>query len=199
MANVDNAFGLRPLRRNGASYVTGGGNVYSVPSGYATPIAPGDPVVKISDGAINGVPSVNVAGATGVVTGVCLGIANSPDPSLEASADGSVTFDTPLNTIASASFDQYILVEDDPQVTYAIQNDETLTDTLIGANADMVAGTPTEGKSRFELDTSTISTTSTLQLKILRLVQLPDNEMGEFAVVEVLINASTQANNTAGI
>lgn len=199
MANVDNAFGLRPLRRNGASYVTGGGNVYSVPAGFATSIAPGDPVIKISAGAINGVPSVHLATAASVITGVCLGIANSPDPTLEASAEGSVTFDTALNTVASATFDQYILVEDDPQVTYAIQNDGVLTDSLIGLNANMVVATPAVGKSRFELDTSSAVTNASFPLKILRLVQLPDNEVGEFAVVEVFINTSTQANDTAGI
>ena len=196
MANVDNPFGLRPIRRQGASYLSGGGNLYCVPATVAVEIAPGDVVIKDGSADANGIPTVGVATAAGSVTGICLGIANAPDPSLDISVANSVTFDSTLNTVASQV--NYILVEDDPGVTCQAQFAGTLVADNIGLNAELVPTAPTQdGKSNFEIDNP--ATTVTLPVKILRVVQRVNNELGEFSVVEVLLNATTEDNNTVGV
>ena len=196
MANVDNPFGLRPIRRGGASYMSGGGNVYAVP--VATiPLAPGDVVVVDGDGDGNGIPTIAPATVDGSATGVMLGVTNSPSPGLDGT--GTVTFDTTLNTITSASVIQYILVEDDPQVTYAAQASTALTDADLSGNAALViTAAVQDGKSLMEIGASDPAD-ATAPLKVLRLQQLVNNEVGQFGIYEVLINASTQANNIAGV
>ena len=196
MANVDNPFGLRPIRRQGASYMSGGGNLYCVPATVAVEIAPGDPVIKDGSADARGIPTVGPGTATGSVTGVNLGIANSPDPSLDISAANSVTFDSTLNTVANQV--NYILVEDDPGVTYQVQYAGTLVADNIGLNAEFVVTVPTQdGKSNYEVDAA--DTDITFPAKILRVVQNVTNELGEFSIVEVLLNATTEDNNTLGV
>ena len=196
MANVDNPFGLRPIRRQGGSYMSGGGNLYCVPASVIVEIAPGDPVVRDGSADANGIPTVIPAPAATAATGVNLGIANSPAPSLDISLANSVTFDSTLNTVANQV--NYILVEDDPGVTYQAQFAGTLTADDIGQNASFVVAPPTQdGKSLYEITTP--AATVTLPVKIMRVVQIVNNELGEFSVIEVLINASTEANNTVGV
>ena len=150
MANVDNPFGFRPIRRGGASYVSGGGNVYAVPTSVSVMIAPGDLVTVDGSADTNGIPTVDVSGVDEAVTGCMLGIANSPSPGLDGT--GAVTFDSTLNTVASGADIQYILVEDDPQVTYAAQASTALAVTDIGGNALVIATAATQdGKSNYEI------------------------------------------------
>ena len=197
MANVDNPFGFRPIRRAGASYNSGGGNVYAVPTTVAVQIAPGDLVTVDGEADLNGIPTVGPSGADEALTGVMLGIANSPSPGLDGS--GAVTFDSTLNTVAASPDIQYILVEDDPQVTYVGQASTALTVSDISNNALVVAAVPTQdGKSAYEIG-ATDPGDATAPLKILRLQQIEGNEVGILGVFEVLINNSTQSNNTAGV
>ena len=71
-----------------------------------------------------------------------------------------------------------------------IQNDGTSVAANYGKNADIVVGTgsTTTGVSANELSTSTIATTAALNLKIVGLWDVPNNAIGEFAVVVVKIN-----------
>ena len=196
MANVNNPFGFRPIRRAGASYNSGGGNVYAVPVTVAVQLAPGDLVAVDGSADTNGIPSVGPAVADAALTGCMLGVTNSPSPGLDGT--GAVTFDSTLNTVASSPDIQYILVEDDPQVTYAAQASTALAVTDISANAQVVPTAPTQdGKSNMEI--GAIDAVVGSPLKILRLQQIEGNEVGQFGVFEVLINNSTQANNTAGV
>ena len=196
MAHVDNPFGLRPLRRAGASYNSGGGNVYAVPTSVNVDIAPGDVVVVDGSADGNGIPTIEIADVGGPATGVCLGVTNSPSPGLDGS--GAVTFDSTLNTNGGSSDIQYILVEDDPQVTYAAQASTPLVVTDISNGAFLIVTAPTQdGKSNMEIGAT--SGLATAPLKILRLQQIEGNEVGQFGVFEVLINGNTQANNTLGV
>jgi len=81
-------------------------------------------------------------------------------------------------------------VMDDPNQLFIIQNDGTSAAANYGKNADVVVGTgsTTTGVSAMELDTSTIANTAALNLKIVGLWDVPNNAVGEFAVVVVKIN-----------
>jgi len=73
---------------------------------------------------------------------------------------------------------------------FLIQNDGTSVAANYGKNADIVVGTgsTTTGVSANELNTGTIATTAALNLKIVGLWDVPNNAIGEFAVVVVKIN-----------
>lgn len=198
MANVDNPFGFRPIRRGGASYNSGGGNVYAVPASFGTAIAPGDVVVVDGSADGNGIPTIGLpTGDTQeVVTGVMLGITNSPSPGLDGS--GAVTFDSTLNTVATTADIQYILVEDDPQVTYAAQASTAIDADGISNQYEITVAVPTQdGKSNMEI--GALDATAGSPIKVYRLQQIEGNELGQFGVYEVILNTSTQANNTAGV
>lgn len=194
MANVDNAFGLRAIRNaNGAVY-NGSGSLYHVAVGDAQVIAPGDPVIVTGTADTNGIPTVTraSAGATNRITGVMLSL-NQGKPTLDGV--GGFTQDSTQNTVTLTS--QYILVEDNPQVTYVAQFAGTLAVTDISTTANLTAAaSPADGKSGWEVGAGTGLATG--QVRILRTQQTPNNEVGEFAVVEVMVNLPTQANDTVG-
>ncbi len=195
MANVDNAFGLLPVRNaNGAVY-NGSGSLYHVAASDAQVIAPGDPVIVTGTADANGIPTVTRAtgAATNRITGVMLSIAQGK-PQLDGSG-GGFTQDSPLNTVASTS--QFILVEDNPQVSYAAQFAGTLAVTDVSSTANLTAAaSPADGKSGWEV--GAVTGLATGQVRILRVRLLPENEVGEFAKIEVMINLPTQANDTVG-
>jgi hypothetical protein len=121
---------------------------------------------------------------------VVVGIAN--DPAVPASNDMLEA------GYRAASTEGYVLVCDDPDVLYEIQEDSdtsTLAKTSIGLNADLIAaaGSTYTRRSGFMLDSSTAATTATLQLRIIELAQRPDNEIGTNAKWLVAINLPTEA------
>lgn len=197
MANVDNPFGLRPIRdANGAPY-SGSGSLYHVAVGDAQVIAPGDPVIVTGTSSTRGVPTVTRATATATnrITGVMISRSQGQTP-LDGS--GGIDFDSTQNTEASTS--QFILVEDNPKTVYEVQVDGAFAVTDVSTNADLVAAaSPSDGKSGWEVDSTSFGVGATKQVKVLRLVQSEDNEVGANAVVEVFINLPTQANDIAGI
>ena len=204
MANADIPSGLRPIKhRNGAAY-NGAVNYYYVPSTYATALFVGDPVVKTgtsntaeveAPGAgnfgIGTLAEVNkaTAGTTNRITGVIVGICADPD-GLGRSYN-------------PASNEAVIAVCDDPDVIFEVQADGTATAAMVGLNAVLIytnTGDTLNGRSGAELSITTApATTVGFQLNILRLVNRVDNEMGEFAKLEVRINQHTETNAVVGI
>lgn len=184
MANVDSAFGLMPVRYASGAPYTGACNRYYVPASDGTALFRGDPVILAGSADANGVPDVTraTAGSAGRITGVVVGVVN----------DASIT-----GKHRPASTAGYVLVADDPNLLFEIQDDSVggnLAATDIGLNADLASGTGSTvtGLSGFELDTSTKATTATLQLRIEGLVQRPDVEVGANTKALVRINLPTQ-------
>jgi hypothetical protein len=94
-----------------------------------------------------------------------------------------------------------VAVVDDPTVIYEVQEDSTggsIAITAVGNNADVAvsAGNTTTGMSGMELDSSDVKT-ATAQLRILRVVNRPDNELGNNCKWEVVINEHIY-NTTTG-
>lgn len=188
MANANTPFGLRPVRhRNGAPY-NGAARKYYVPASDGTALYLGDPVIVNGSADADGVPGCIRATAAGgnYITGVVVG----------------VMLETQASTIyRAASTARYVLVADDPDLLFEIQEDAVggaLAAADIGLNADLVAGTGSTytGQSGFQLDTSTKATTNTLQLRILEVTQRADNEFTANAKVLVAINLHSQRNLT---
>ena len=176
MANTDIARGLVPVSyRNGAPY-NGAVNVYYVPATDGTALYKGDPIAPVNAGSeTNGIPTVTRATAAGgnYLMGCFMGLATHGDPAVPIQF-GDVNYRV-------ASTERYILVADDPDLLFEMQEDGVSGAMGVGApsrNVDMVAGvgSTATGWSGFELDSDTLNTTNTLQFRIHRPVDRVDND-----------------------
>jgi len=179
MANIDKAFGLRPmgnLSATGAQAQYG----YEIADNQAGAIFQGD-LVTIYDGyLVKFAPATHTA-AVGVFNGCNYIDPTTGKPTWKNYYPGSVNI-TANKIIAD--------VIDDPAQLFLIQADEDIVQADIGKNADVVGtgGSTTTGVSTMELDSSTIANSAALNLKIVGLFDVPGNSLGNFAVVVVKIN-----------
>lgn len=185
MANANTPFGMKPVRYASGAPYNGAANVYYVPASDGTALFFNDPVIIAGTGDANGVPAVTraTAGSAGRITGSVVGFV----PSATLNPYG----------YRPASTAGYVLVADDPNILFEIQEDAVggaLAVTDIGLNADLASGSGDTNtkQSGFQLDTSTKNTTATLQLRIEGFQQRADNEVGANAKVLVRINLPTQ-------
>jgi len=179
MANVDKAFGLRPLGNlsaTGAQKQYG----YQIADNQSGAIFQGD-LVTLKDGYILQFDPATHTAAVGVFNGCNYIDPTTGKPTWKNFYPGSINI-----TQGTINAD----VIDDPNQLFIIQNDGTSQASNYGKNADVTVGTgnTTTGMSAVELDTSTIATTAALNLKIIGLYNVPGNTVGEFAVVVVKIN-----------
>jgi hypothetical protein len=190
MANVSRINGFNPVKmKNGAPW-NGMANLYFIPSSDGTATFVGDAVKLAGSASTDGYPTVAQAAATNPVLGVVIGFKVNPS---DLNLSGSYR---------AASTDRYVLVVDDPDVVFEVQEDAVggaLAVTDIGLNAEIVvgSGSTTTGKSGMQLDTSTKATTATLVLKTLGFVDRVDNEIGSAnSKVLVLINNHQRGSST---
>jgi hypothetical protein len=179
MANVDKPFGLRAL---GNLSATGGQKQYGyeIADNQSGAIFQGD-LVTVYDGyLVKFAPATHTA-AVGVFNGCNYIDPTTGKPTWKNYYPGSVNI-TQGKIIAD--------VIDDPNQLFIIQVDESVAQTQVGFNADVVGtgGSTTTGVSTMELDSSTIAKTAALNLKIVGLWDVPGNTFGTNAVVVVKIN-----------
>jgi len=181
MANVDKAYGLRPmgnLSATGAQKQYG----YIIADNQSGAIYQGDLVTLVAGYLVKYVSGTH-ATAVGVFNGCSYIDPTSGKPTWSNYYPGSVNITT--GQIVAE-------VLDDPNQLFVIQADEDVVQADIGQNAAVTstAGSTTTGVSAMELDSSTILTTNTLVLKIVGLYNIPNNSLGEnFTQVIVKINA----------
>lgn len=179
MANPNTPYGLRPYAYQSGAPYNGAVRTYYVPVGNATALYFGDPVMLVtnsSDG--NGVQTAEIATAGGgaQVLGAFMGISNNAGSAV-------ITLLQNQTPYLAASQAAYIYVCDDPFLLYAIQEDSVggaLVSGASGRNADLVAGSGSTvtSQSGWQLDSSTLNTTSTLQMRIIQALQETDNAIG---------------------
>jgi hypothetical protein len=181
MANVDKAYGLRPmgnLSATGAQKQYG----YIIADNQSGAIYQGDLVTLVGGYLVRYVSGTH-ATAVGVFNGCSYIDPTSGKPTWSNYYPGSVNITT--GQIVAE-------VLDDPNQLFIIQADEDVVQADIGQNAAVAytAGSNITGISAMELDSSTILTTNTLVLKIVGLYNIPNNSLGEnFTQVVVKINA----------
>lgn len=179
MANVDKAFGLRPmgnLSATGAQAQYG----YEIADNQAGAIYQGD-LVTIYDGyLVKFLPASHTA-AVGVFNGCQYIDPTTGKPTWKNYYPGSV------NITSGAIIADVI---DDPSQLFLIQADGSVTQAQVGMNADVIGtgGSTTTGVSSMELNSATIAKTAALNLKIVGLYDVPGNSFGANAVVVVKIN-----------
>lgn len=199
MANVSIARGLIPTRfRNGAPY-NGASRTYFVPASYGTAIFIGDPVILVtSSSEASGIPIAGLATAAGgaYLIGSCVGLGQAGDPPV------AITRDMPPYHLASTG--GYIQVADDPDLLFEAQEDGiggAMGIGAVGRNVDLISGTgsASSGYSGWMLDSSTLQTTATLQMRIVYPVIRPDNDP-TLTVAKWLVSINLHAmTRTTGI
>lgn len=174
MANADFPRGLWPVRdRSGRPY-SGAANLYYVPSDDTAAAVYVGGLVKLAGSAdANGVPTVtgNVA-TSNVVIGVVVGVV-------------PVTHES--KTYRENSTARYVMVADDPNLEFVVQDDAsaTLTADSVGSVADLTgftSGNAATGISSIEISATTATTgSSDADVQIVGLYRTPDNAIGDHA------------------
>jgi hypothetical protein len=191
MANQDRASGLSPVQYLNGSPWNGGGRVYCIPNTDDTnAYAIGDPVVLAGDADAQGVPTITLATA-GSASSVLGPIVSGAGATIYGGAYG-VPQESPIVIPAVKSRDYYVLVCDDPNVIFEIQEEDlgtAFTSAEVGLNANLSSGTNNGYVSGWEVDTASPGAGGTLQLKLLGLAQkVNGNAFGDWAKWLVLIN-----------
>lgn len=201
MANINQPKGFVPSRYLNGSPYNGASNLYCVPSTDGSQFNLGDPVKSAAGGDANGVPYMQKAAGTDAVRGVIVGILpmgyNTP------SLVGTNLDLTVQNIPATKLRDYYILVADDPNLLFEVMDDgaSALTSAACNKNASFTVANPTAPaqNSASVLGTATVNTTNTLNLRIMGLVQKPNNVYGKNALWLVRWNLHEFQFGTAGV
>lgn len=195
MANANTPYGLRPHGYLSGAPWNGQARMYCIPSSDGNAYAIGDPV-EIAGGAdAAGVPTVVLMTPGSGMTGVIVAAAGT-----KYGASGGDP--TNLNTTivpATKTKNYYVLVCDDPQVLFTVQEIGTgtpLAAAEVGLNANLVAATNNGFISQWLLTNTTEAGTSILDVQLMGLAQIPDNAFGAYAKWIVRMNNHSY---TAGI
>jgi hypothetical protein len=181
MANVDAARGLQVAT---SPYGSIKATLYPITVAYGTSLFRGDPIVV----AAAGTAEIGTAGAA--IMGSALGF-----------------FDVdmvPINYyVGSTATQAYVLVADDVNQEFIIQEDGDTSDlaaTSVANNVNIIAGTGSSvtGESRYEIDSSSLNTTATLNLRLIRLERIQGNAYGDWAKWRVKINYHQAGFGTVG-
>jgi hypothetical protein len=189
MANVDKAFGLRPL---GNLSATGAQKqfAYEINDNQSGAIYQGD-LVTLSSGYVVKYDSTLHTVALGVFNGCNYIDPTSGKPTWKNYYPGSVNITA---GVISAE------VVDDPSQLFLIQADEDVVQADIGLNANIAytAGSSTTGLSGTELDSSTIANTAGLVLKVVGFYNSPSNERATNHV-DVVVKINAHMYGSAGV
>ena len=174
MANIDAAFGLRPIGKVGSGVQNMGTTMYTIEDNYGTAIFKGDHVLQSGGYVIKGTAS----GATilGVFNGCFYIDPTSKKPTYSNYYPGSINVTSAGSISGSTNIDAYIY--DDPYMLFEAQCDGTIAKTDIGKNTDtaLTAGSTVNGLSKNEIDSSAEATTAVLQVKIIGITKDPEND-----------------------
>ena len=195
MANIDAAFGLRPIAKVGsAPGGTTGTTKYSIADNQGTAIFTGDPVKYKNDG------TVEVATAGDASCGVFMGCFYT-DPTTS-----KPTFRNHFPASLSPG-DAIAFVADDPDQLYIAQQDSdgsNLVAAALNLNADLVfgAGSTSTGMSGVEIDSSTKNTTAALQVRLIDFYDTPSNDAtanNSILVIKINNHQLGSHTGTAGV
>jgi len=196
MANKDAPFGFIPVRMLGGAYFSGGTEEYDIADDYNTAIFSGDIVELHTDGTI----TIGAAGQTNLI-----GVFNG----CFYTTDGGVPTYSNYWPASQSSSDAKAFIITDPNVVFEAQEDNTEIGSTathpaqVGSNADFVsthAGTTAAGRSKQELDSSTI-TNAAANLRIIGKSTDPENSDATAANCNwyVRFNEHLHYDNVAGI
>lgn len=182
MPNAIRPTGLSPVKTALGAQVTFKANTYFIPSSDGSAYAVGDLVKSAANGDGNGIPAVQKCTSAdtstrGVIVGVIVAQPYGPT-SIQGVTLALETYTIP----ATKTRGYYVLVDDDPQTIFEVADDglSALTATSSNKNANLTVANPTAPVqvSATVMQTSSVATTSTLQIKLLGLKPSIDNAFG---------------------
>lgn len=187
-------FGLQPVQLIGGIPYAGATREYTITSGYATALRPGD-LVALASGVI-AKATATTAVPTGGVLGVFIGCSYT-DPVL------GKTFRTNW-TAGTVAADAVAIVAEDPKLVMraAYVSGTTVVAgqtaaAVVGKNVALVQNTTSTGTS--DVAVSGVATTSSLPLRVIGVDPDSINAAGTFTAVFVTYNGVMHAyNNTTG-
>mgnify|MGYP003635403837 CR=1 FL=1 len=200
MANVETAFGLRPVGLVGAGVNSTGVTEYEIASNNTNAIYQYGLVTPTAAGVIDfaGSTSGGTTAALGVLTGILYqdSIQKKPVWLNFWPGSGAVSVDT--------NYPIKAYVADNPNQLFVVAADATLTDratALAGVFANASLGTSARtgvtatGRSSAQLGVSTIDTTATLPLRIVGLVADVSNSDYTVAGAHLLVRINAHFNS----
>ena len=202
MANVNGAFGLRPIAKMGQNTNSTGATEYRIAYDNTNAIYQGSPVIPLAAGVIDIVGAA--AGGTVGLLGVFAGC------EYVSSTTGKTVWSNYWpGSGADSNFPVKAYVYDDPAQLFVIATGNVTTswDTeaelraAIFANANFglgTSGSTTTGISSAYLDTNTIATTNTLNLRIMGIQEDPENSDFTVAGIPVIVRLNNHFNSPNG-
>ena len=190
MANPNAPFGARIIGHLYNSSYVARPRAYAVDTGDSTTIGIGDLVVSTGTGVVipttgETLPTVALATNTGNILGIVIGF--NVDPAY-------------LNQIyRSPSTLRTVYVVDDPDVIYEIQASGTaFLVTMLGGNAPLAIGAPSTitGVSTTTVNLSGFNGATTDQVRILSMVQEPNNIVGTYTRLVCYTNQHEHKSTT---
>lgn len=198
MPNYNAPAGLTPVEYLSGAPWNGKARRYHIPSSDTNAYAIGDPVTLNGTADARGVPGVVLATPGSGMIGPIVGAGGL--------AYGGMSADpTNLNTTvipATKTKDYYVLVADDPNIIFEVQEIGTGTPLAaadVSLNANLVAAANSGYMSGWLLTNTTEATTATLDVKLMGLRQIPNNDFGFYAKWNVLINNHRYRTGIAGV
>ena len=203
MANVNAPHGLQPWRGGAAYMWNEQGTPYAILSGDTTAYYFYDAVAAGASGDANGIPvCAYLADGTKAIRGSIVGIFPVfPNAQSIQGVPLSLEY-TYIPATKSATW--YVLVVDDPTVRYNIQDDGITTANLVASSCNknssltLAAGSSNVSKSGTVLLSSSFNTTSTLNIKLEGLCQIPNNAFGAYAQWQCMVNYTDMALGATG-
>lgn len=190
-------FGMVPDLSLAQGYNTQGFTAFNILDGYSTSIFFGD-VVKL-DPSASGYLQKDTGTTTATPQGVFVGC-SYVQPTLGYFLNAQMWTASVTTGVTSGPGRPLGYVVNDPNAVFAIQADATLTIAALGQNAALVqtAGSTVTGKSANALSASSVADTSTLPLRIVGLMDIPDNDWtSTYPIVLVKFNTH-QLTTTTG-
>ena len=202
MANINGAFGLRPIGKLGQganSTGTSGYTPYEIASGNSNAIYHGSPVIPLSTGYIDIVGAA--AGGSVSLVGAFMGC------EYVSSTTGKTVWSNYWRGAgADSNHPVKAFVEDDPDQLFVIATDASWTSKAtarasVFANANFATGTAgstANGMSSATLAISTINTTNSLHLRIMGWVDAPSNADFASAGIGAVVRLNNSFNAPTG-
>jgi len=202
MANINGAFGLRPIGKMGQNANSTGATEYRIASNNTNVIYQGSPVKPLSTGVIDIVGSAS--GGTVGLLGVFWGC------TYVSSTTGKKTWSNYWpGSGADSNFPVTAFVYDDPAQLFVVAtsnvvaaaNTEAEIRAAVFANADFAlatSGSTISGLSSASLDLNTIATTNTLNLRIMGIQDDPENADFTVAGIPVIVRLNNHFNSPNG-
>ena len=199
MANINGAFGLRPIGVVGQATNTTGATEYRIAAGNTNAIFQGSPVIPLSTGFIDRVGAA--AGGTVGLVGVFWGC------EFVSSTTGEKIFSNQwTGSGADTNHPVKAFVYDNPLQTFVVCSDGTLTSEStarghVFANANFASGqsgSSTTGISSATLAVGTIAATANLNLRIMGIQDDPENSDFTAAGIPLIVRLNNSFNSPNG-